>query len=295
MSKVSIIVPVFNEEKNIGKALDALLKTVKGKGFEVIVVDDGSTDGTVHEIKKRNVKLLKHPYNKGYGAALKTGIRNSKGKILATMDSDGQHNPKDLLALLKFLPKYDMVVGARGKSSHVPLFRRPAKFLLSLTANYLVERKIPDLNSGMRAMKREVAERFMSLLPDSFSYSTTITLCCFKSGLNVKYVPIKVVKRGGKSKIHPLKDSFRFLMLILRTVMLFSPLKVFLPISLFLFVIGFWFLISGLIFYNDISDGTVFIVLTSILVFFFGLIADQISLTRREFSTSIEKNKRREN
>lgn len=277
---VTIIIPAHNEEEGISDVITQL-KALSGN-YEILVVDDGSTDNTHKLASETGVKVIRHPYNKGYGAALKTGIRNAKADIVLFMDADGQHKPSDIEKLIPYIGGYDMVVGARTKKSKISLLRRPGKKILSVTANFLAGMKIPDLNSGFRALKKNVAMEFMHILPNSFSFSTTITLALVNSGYSVKYVSIEALERVGTSKIKPFRDGFRFIILIIRTVVLFNPLKVFLPVSAILFIVGFFELIREIIVYFDVWTTPILLILSAILIFFFGILADQISSLRRE-------------
>jgi glycosyltransferase involved in cell wall biosynthesis len=277
--KVTVIIPAYNEEQGLLKVISQL-KSVNN-GYEIVVVDDGSTDNTYNLAVGAGVKVIRHPYNKGYGAALKTGIRNANGDIVLLMDADGQHQPKDIENILSYIGEYDMVVGARTKNSKVSLLRRPGKKILSIVANYLAGMKIPDLNSGFRAIKKNVAMEFMHILPNTFSFTTTITLSCILSGYSVRYVPIHAPERIGTSKIKPFKDGLNFIILIIRTVVLFNPLKVFLPIAIILFIPGVLDLLIELIFYFNVSSASILLIVTSVLIFFFGILADQISSIRR--------------
>jgi glycosyltransferase involved in cell wall biosynthesis len=227
----TIIIPAYNEEEEISLVINGL-KSMDEK-CEIIVVDDGSTDNTFRLASEAGARVVHHPYNKGYGAALKTGIRNANTDVVLLMDADGQHKPDDACKLLQYMNEYDMVVGSRTNNSHVSLLRKPGKKFLSIIANYLSGTKIPDLNSGFRAIKKSMAMDFMHILPNGFSFTTTITLASLTSGYSVKYVPIEAPKRVGTSKIKPFQDGFLFVMLIIRTIALFNPLKVVLPVSLF--------------------------------------------------------------
>jgi len=283
---ISVVIPEYNEEKNI-KPLYAKLKQALGEGeanigYEIIFVDDGSTDNTYKLATGTGIKVIRHPYNKGYGAALKTGIRNAKADIVLFMDADRQHQPSDIKKLIQYIGEYDMVVGARTKKSKISLLRRPGKKILSITANHLAGMKIPDLNSGFRALKKDVAMEFMHILPNSFSFSTTITLALINLGYSVKYVPIEAPERVGTSKIKPFRDGFNFIMLIIRTVVLFNPLKVFLPAAIILFICGFFYLSYELVLHLNVPDSAVLLIVSSILIFFFGIFADQISSMMRE-------------
>ena len=277
---VTIIIPAHNEEEGIADVINGIKRL--NTRYEIIVVDDGSTDNTYKLASDTGVKVIRHPYNKGYGAALKKGIRNAEADIVLFMDADGQHKPSDIKKLLQYIGEYDMVVGARTKKSKISLLRRPGKKILSITANYLAGMTIPDLNSGFRALKKSIAMEFMHILPNTFSFSTTITLALIASGYNVKYVPIEAPKRVGKSKIKPFRDGFNFIMLIIRTVVLFNPLKVFLPVAIILFILGFLDLLYEVIYHFNISSASILLIVSAIFIFFFGILADQISSLRRE-------------
>ena len=276
---IAIIIPAHNEEEGIADVINGIKRL--NAGYEIIVVDDGSTDNTYRLAADTGVKVIRHPYNKGYGAALKTGIRNAEADIVLFMDADGQHQPSDIKKLIQYIEEYDMVVGARTKKSKISLLRRPGKKILSITANYLAGMKIPDLNSGFRALNKSVAQEFMHILPNTFSFSTTITLALITSGYNVKYVPIEAPKRVGTSKIKPFRDGFRFILMIVRTIALFNPLKIFLPISVLLFLSGISYLIYEVMFYVDISDTSLLLIISSLLIFFFGVLSDQVSVLIR--------------
>jgi len=281
---ISIVVPAYNEEENIKNVLRDIKDTIQDseQKFEIIVVDDGSTDKTAEIVSSdKDVKIVRHPYNKGYGASLKTGARVAQGDFILYIDADNQHNPQDILKLIRHTDKYEMVIGARTKKSKTSMLRWLGRGILSLIANYLAGMKIPDLNSGFRVIRRDIIMEFMPILPNTFSFTTTITLLAIKAGYNIKYIPIDTTERIGTSKIKPFSDGFRFVMLILRTIMLFSPLKIFLPVSVVLFIIGlFWLLYEGILFLN-IGDVPILFIISSIIVFLFGLLADQISLMRK--------------
>lgn len=277
-SDITIIIPAYNEEKGIGNVISQL-KKLNGD-YQLLVVDDGSTDNTFDILKKSGVGVVHHKCNKGYGAALKTGLRNAQTSVVLFIDADGQHNTDDIERIAEHIDEYDMVVGARTKKSTVSLLRRPGKKILSITANYLSGHHIPDLNSGFRAIKKDKAMEFMHILPNTFSFTTTITLAFLKSGYDVKYVPIQTIDRVGTSKIKPFRDGFRFIMLIVRTIALFDPLKVFLPISIMLFIAGMLYGIYTILTTLNISDTSAILLTAGVLTFLFGLLADQISLIR---------------
>ena len=277
---VTIIIPAYNEEEGITNVITQLKEL--SENHEILVVDDGSTDNTYKLASDTGVKVIRHPYNKGYGAALKTGIRNATADIVLFMDADGQHKPSDIKKLVQYIGEYDMVVGARTKKSKISLLRRPGKKVLSITANYLAGMKIPDLNSGFRALKKSVALEFMHILPNTFSFSTTITLALINSGYSVKYVPIEAPERVGTSKIKPFRDGFRFIILIIRTIALFNPLKVFLPVAIILFILGFLDLLYEVIYHFNVSSASILLIVSAIFIFFFGILADQIASMRGE-------------
>jgi len=281
---LSIIIPVFNEAETIKKVIDDLkqeLSQLNLADFEIIVINDASTDDTEKILTEiENIKVIIHPYNKGYGAALKTGARNAKFDWLLFYDADGQHKPEYLKNFLVHLENYDLVAGERiGYQG--PWIRQPGKKIVHWMAFYLFGQKIKDVNCGLRFVKKNEFLKFVHILPDGFSCSTTTVFAFFKEKLNVKFVPVEINKRlGGKSLVKP-KQAAVYFMLIFRLVMLFSPLRIFLPVSGFLFIGG-----AGLLIYDFIkltlNIRTVFVFLTAILIFFFGLMADQIAALRRE-------------
>ncbi len=280
-TKVSIVIPAYNEEHGISHVLDDIENSLDESGisYEIIVVDDGSTDSTVELVKtKKDVKLVSHQLNRGYGAALKTGIKNSQGDLILITDADGTYPVKNISKLLGFIDQYDMVVGARtGKNIRSPLFRNTGRVLLTALANYLTGIKIPDLNSGFRVFKKDVALRFFNLFPSGFSFTTTITLACLTNDYSIKYVPINYYKRKGGSKINIVKDGSNFILLIVRTIMYFNPLKVFLPLALLLFSAALFVFLYSFLFLDKILDITVIsLTIASIQIGVIGLLADLI-------------------
>lgn len=276
---LSVVIPAYNEEKGIGKVLDELKDILENnnKDYEIIVLDDGSTDNTAQVAKEKEVRLIQHPQNKGYGAALKNGIKHAEGEKILIIDADGTYPSKDIPRLLEHVDKYDMVVASRtGKDVNIQLYRKPAKWFLSNLANYLSETNIPDLNSGMRIFGKEDAQRFFNILPSGFSFTTTITLAYLSNDMSIKYVPIDYHERQGKSKIKPFKDGFNFILLIIKVISYFNPLKVFLPISIIMFIGGLISLLYHLIFFQDVTDLPVMLLLASLQIGFMGIIADII-------------------
>jgi glycosyltransferase involved in cell wall biosynthesis len=278
--RVTVVIPAFNEEGS----LPSLMEDLAGAptDYEIVIVDDGSTDQTGEILRARGVRVIRHPYNIGYGAALKTGIRQASGEIIAIMDADGQHRLSDVVNLAAHLDDYEMVVGARTKGSQTSPLRKPFKAVLGWVANYLSGTKIPDLNSGLRVFRRKTIDEFLPILPNGFSFSTTQTLAYITGGYPITYVPIRSASREGRpSNVRVVADGFTSVMLIIRTIALFNPLRVFLPVAFFLLGLGGAYLAEELIRTHRIPGGAVLIVLSGILTFFFGILADQVSLIRK--------------
>lgn len=278
----SIVIPAYNEGQGIGDVLQQLHDVLRRHDmpFEVIVVDDGSTDGTAEIVGRGPARLIAHGVNRGYGAALKTGVRAARYDLVVIMDSDGQHDPADVIRLVELSRDHDMVVGARTRGSYSPLLRRPGKWLLQRTADFLTGRRIPDLNSGLRAFRRELVQRFVPILPNGFSFTTTLTLAALKENYRVAWAPIRVTKRAGKSTVHPLRDGVNTLVLILRAVVLFDPLKVFLPPSIVLGLFGVGLSVYGLWRFRSFPESGVVLITAAIILFFMGVLADSISALR---------------
>lgn len=278
---LSIIIPAYNEEKIIGQVLAGLKQYAPEA--EIIVVDDGSADNT-HEIARQaGVTVIRHRDNIGYGAALKRGIAAAGRPYILIMDADGQHqNYDDIKLLYGFIHEYDMVVGARIKGSPGSLHRRLGKWLLSRFASYLVERPILDLNSGFRMFRKDVVQGYFHILSNEFSFTTTITLTLLREGYRVKYVPITVQPRVGKSTVRVIRHGMGTLFFILRIVALFNPLRVFIPCSFILLLIGLARLFQGLLSGVDYTITAIIGIVSAVIVFMFGLLADQISALRRE-------------
>ncbi len=279
-NKVSLIIPAYNEEEII----EVVIKKAKQipKISEIIVVDDGSTDNTAKIVSSLGVKLLCHPYNKGNGAAIKTGLRAATGDIVLFMDADGQHQPEDIENLLEKTDQYELVVGSRTSSSESSLLRRLGNGIFNKLASYLAGKKISDLTSGFRAAKRECMLEFIHLLPNGFSYPTTTTLAFMKAGYSVAFVPIKTLKRVGQSKIRLFRDGMKFFVIILKIITLFHPLKIFLPISLFFFLVGGGYAVYTIITQMDITDPSVLLISMSVIIFLVGLVSEQIAALRLE-------------
>jgi glycosyltransferase involved in cell wall biosynthesis len=279
---LSIIVPAYNEAGSIGSVLDSIRQTMQGAGleYELLVIDDGSLDHTVDVVQAGGYRVLRHPENRGYGAALKTGIRHATYDLIAIIDADGTYPNERLpeLARLAVEGEYDMVVGARtGEEVHIPLLRRPAKWALNRLANHLARTTIPDLNSGLRVFRKDVAEEFRRYLPASFSFTTTLTLALLTNDYTVHYVPISYRKRVGNSKINPVKDTLNILGLIVRTVMYFAPLRVLLPISGILLLLALAVLVLSALLTPKVMDVTVIVItMAALQIAVVALVADLI-------------------
>ena len=283
MAGVSIVIPVYNEELGIAPLLARLLEVMQASDleYEIIVVDDGSTDNTAALMETTGVHVLRHPDNRGYGAALKTGIRQASNPLIAIMDADGTYSSEWIPHLVKHLvtSRCDMVVGARtGKSVKIPRLRRPAKWAINRLAELVAGQSIDDLNSGLRVFRRQVVPRFIRLLPDGFSFTSTITLAMLSNDYTVEYVPIDYHDRVGRSKISPIGDTLSFVGLVLRIGLYFAPLKIFLPISaiLLLSAIG-WGVFSEFVLGEVADISTLVIVMTAVQVGVVGLLAELIN------------------
>ena len=279
-SNISIIIPAFNEEEGIGLVVDSITSAFPDS--EIIVVNDGSTDRTADRVAAMGVTVLHHDHNRGYGASLKTGVRAATRDYVLFCDGDGQHSVEDVKRLIKECDDYDLVIGARESDSYQPILRRPGKFIMKKFAEMLAGTKIPDVNSGLRIFKRDTLIRYLHLMPDGFSFSTTSTFAIMKSNRKYKYVPIVVKKRMGKSTVNQLTHGPQSLMLILRLAVLFEPLKVFCTFAGILFALAMMSLAIDVFSQGGIADTTVLLSVSSTIIFMFGLLCDQLSAMRRE-------------
>ena len=279
---VSIVIPVYNEEQAIGDDLDLIIKTMEATNYdyEIIVVDDGSTDSSADIARQRSqVRLIRHPYNRGTGAARTTGVEQAKGDVIVMTDGDGTYPNQDIPRLLGYMDEYDMVVGARRRESGtLRWLRSPVKHLIRLLASYLVGIRIPDLNSGFRAFKKDLARKYLSILPRTHSWVSTITIAFLSDGHTVKHVPIDYYPRKGRSTFRPVADTYNYLSLVARTIMYFDPLKVLLPVALLLGTVAVAKLVRDLVTYRTfyIPGDTLLIVFVAAQVFVIGLLADLI-------------------
>jgi glycosyltransferase involved in cell wall biosynthesis len=279
--ELSIIIPAFNEAENLAEVIGKILSLTLPQA-EIIVVDDGSTDGSAEIAMSAGANVVRHPYNIGNGAAVKSGMRAAQGKTILLMDGDGQHKPEDIPKLLAEAANYHMVVGARAKGSKLRLHRYAANGVYNLLACYVTQFRVQDLTSGFRLLSRRDALRFIDLLPNTFSYPTTLTLAFLRSGLTVKYVGIQSLYRSGQSKISLITDGFRFLLIITKIATLFSPFRVFLPVSLFFFLAGMANYAYTFFTENRFTNMSVFALTTAVIIFMLGLISEQIALLRME-------------
>jgi glycosyltransferase involved in cell wall biosynthesis len=285
---VTVLIPAFNEEQGIGGVLERLSRLDLGRPVEILVVDDGSTDGTgkvLDGMRARipGLRVIHQRANMGYGAALKTGFSSAAYDVVVITDADGTYPESRIADLVARIDDgAEMVVGERaGENVHIPLARRPAKALLKLLASYLAGTPIPDLNSGLRALRRELVLKYRPILPQGFSFTTTITLAALTNGHRVDYVTIDYAPRSGSSKIRPIRDTLGFASLIVRTVMYFNPLKVFYPVA---GVVGL--LLLGSLYYDvfhshDLADKSVLLFVALVQTLSIGLLADLIEKRSR--------------
>jgi len=284
---VSVIVPAYREAAGIESLVTRIRRTLDDTAYtyEVIVVDDGSDDETAAVAARGGARVVSHPYNVGNGAAVKTGIRAASGTMVVMLDGDGQHRPEDIPRLLEKLDTYDMAVGARTSDSHTSVPRSCANRFYNLFAGYICKRKIDDLTSGFRAMKRDIARSFIPLLPNTFSYPTTITMAVVRSGFSLVYVPVTGDRSTGKSKIRIFQDGSRFFLIIVKIATLFSPMRIFLPVSAAMFLLGLGYGLFKIFFMGDRYGPTSAMLMTmAVVVFMVGLVSEQIAQLRFEGS-----------
>ena len=279
-SVVSVVIPAYNESAAIEEVVGAM--RCAARWHEIIVVDDGSADDTSARATVAGAIVVRHPYNKGNGAAVKTGIRRASGEYVLVIDGDGQHRAADAQRLVSRLGEYDLVIGARAGSTQATHARRAGNNALNGLASYLTGRRIPDLTSGFRAARRQYLLEFLHLLPNGFSTPTTTTLAFIKAGYNVAFEPTEARQRVGQSKIKFAQDGAKFLVIILKVVTLFSPLRVFLPISLASFVVGAAYAIATVATQSKIPNGAVLLIMFAVIVFLVGLVSEQIAALRFE-------------
>ena len=272
--QVSVVIPAYHEEDGIADVVRAVL--AQGEFLEVLVVDDGSADGTGAQAAAAGARVVRHPYNKGNGAAVKTGIRQARGEFVLLLDADGQHDPAEIPRLLSRLDVHDMVIGARSFQDQSAV-RALGNAIFQGLASWLTGRPIPDLTSGFRAARRDLLLEVVHLLPNGFSYPTTSCLSFLKAGHSVAFEPIKARVRVGKSKIRVLRDGVKFLLIIFKVITLYSPLRVFFPISAASFLLGVAYGLWNVWSFGKIPMGAAMLIQLAVVVFLFGLVSEQIA------------------
>ena len=276
-----MVIPAYEEAAAVGVVVGSLRGVAPWR--EVLVIDDGSADETAATATAAGARVIRHPYNKGNGAAVKTGIRQARGDYVLIVDADGQHTAADALRLVGFLGEYDLVVGARaGSTQQASTARHVGNNALNWVASYLTGRTIPDLTSGMRAARTSGLREFLHLMPNGFSTPTTTTLSFIKAGYSVHFHPITVGARLGKSKIKLVSDGARFLMILLKVITVFSPLRIFLPIAGAFFTLGAAYAVWTTITRQDVTDSSVLLLVLAVVIFLVGLVSEQISTMRSE-------------
>ncbi len=279
-SRVSVLVPAFEEESSIGAVVESL--RALGSWKEIVVVDDGSKDRTAECARAAGASVIRHPYNKGNGAAVKTAVRAAVGEFILLLDADGQHPPGEIAKLLEKLAEYDLVVGARSFKSQAGFSRALGNAALSRFASVVARFRIDDLTSGFRAARRARFREFLHLYPNGFSYPATSTLAFVKAGYDVVFVPVEGRRRSSdsKSKMKPWREGFRFLAIILRIATLFSPLRVTLPVAFGFFLAGVGYTTYTIVTETDVTDISVLLFFASAVLFLFGLLSEQIAALR---------------
>jgi len=275
---VSIVIPAYHEASSIAAVVRAL--SAAAPWHEILVIDDGSSDGTGEAASAAGARVIRHPYNKGNGAAVKTGIRAATGEYILIIDADGQHPPSDALRLTSRLGEFDLVIGARSSATQAGIVRRLGNGALNGLAAYLTGREIPDLTSGFRGARREYLREFLHLLPNGFSTPTTTTLAFIKAGYNVTFEPIEARARVGQSKIRLSRDGVKFLLIMFRVITIFSPMRVFLPIAVTSFLLGAGYAVWTIVTQQHVTNSSVLLINLAVVVFLIGLVSEQISAMR---------------
>jgi glycosyltransferase involved in cell wall biosynthesis len=277
---VTVVLPAFNEAEVVGETVKRIREL--HPDFEVLVVDDGSTDSTMQAAMDAGANVWPHPYNMGNGAAVKSGLRAARGDYVVLMDADGQHDPADIARLLEYADRFDMVVGARTKASKTKAHRNLANGIYNRFASYVTKFKIEDLTSGFRVMRRSTVEQYIYLLPNTFSYPSTITMAYLRSGRSVAYVPIETARRVGKSKIKLVRDGTRFLLIITKIATLFAPLRIFMPVSLVFFLLGLGYYAFTYLTQGRFTNMSALLLNSAVIVFLIGLVSEQVTQLKYE-------------
>lgn len=284
--RLTIVLPAYNE----AGAIAGVIGRIRAMGeWPVLVVDDGSTDGTARAAEKAGARVLRHPYRKGNGAAVKSGIRAAQTDYVLLMDADGQHPPEKIPELIAQAGDHQLVIAARDGDSHASVARRVANALYSFLASWVTGRKIPDLTSGFRLFHRPTVLRFLYLFPNTFSYPATSTLAMMRAGHSVSFVPTSFDRRVGISKIRPIADGGRFLLVIFRIATMFAPLRMFVPPAIALFGIGLGYALYFVVGYRSFPPAALFLLVAGVLVFVLGLISEQIAQLRMAFTEQIDE------
>lgn len=278
--QTSLLIPAFNEAGAIEALIRAL--TAQARWHEVLVVDDGSSDGTGALAEAAGARVVRHPYNKGNGAAVKTGLRHATGRFILIVDADGQHQPQDAVRLVSHLDRYELVVGARSADSQASWSRRLGNAALNRIASYLTGTTIPDLTSGFRAARRDCMLEFLHLLPNGFSTPTTSTMAFIRAGYSIRFEPIVAAPRVGSSKIRLGSDGARFVLILLKVITIFSPLRLFVPLSGVMFALGAGYAAWTIATQSHVTNSSVLLILASVLIFLIGLVSEQIASLRAE-------------
>ncbi|HEY7291281.1 MAG TPA: glycosyltransferase family 2 protein [Vicinamibacterales bacterium] len=278
--ETSVIIPAFEESASIASVVTGLRSTADW--LEIVVVDDASGDDTAQRAAAAGAQVVRHPYNKGNGAAVKSGIRATRGRFVLILDGDGQHRPSDAVRLVSHLDDYDLVVGARSAQSQAGVKRRLGNAALNATASYLAQHPIPDLTSGFRAARRECLLEFVHLLPNGFSTPTTTTLAFIKAGYSVRFEPVEADARVGTSKIKLGSDGVRFLLILLKMITIFSPLRIFVPVSAVSFLVGAAYAVWTIITQSHVTNSSVLLIVLGVIILLVGLISEQIASLRVE-------------
>lgn len=278
----TIIVPVFNEEGAISETIENILQSIITNNYELLIINDGSTDSSGKIInsyveKFTHIRMISCEFNRGYGASLKLGVRSAKAEIIAIVDADGSYPIHDISKLIAAISNVDMVVGSRtGENVEYSRIRKIPKIFLKSYVSWIAGQNVPDMNSGMRVLRKPIVEKYIGILPDTFSFTTTITLAMLTNSYNVKYIPINYTKRVGKSKIQPIRDTLRFIQLIIRTGVYFAPMRVLTPLIIVLFAMFICSLIYDVVYLSNLTDKTVLLIMFTLNTGLFALIADMI-------------------